>query len=109
MKIFYITVNNDDEAKKISLALLEKKLAVCTNWFSINCAYHFENKIQCGAEVVLIVKTQANMRPAIERVVAKYINYTHFIAELAIDSINRPFETWLNEVIPPIDDKVEHS
>lgn len=109
MKIFYITVNNDDEAKKISLALLEKKLAVCTNWFPINCAYHFENKIHCGAEVVLIVKTQANMRPQIERIVSEYINYTHLIAELAIDSVNRPFELWLNDVMPLIDDKVEHS
>jgi periplasmic divalent cation tolerance protein len=38
MRIYYITLNNDDEARRISKALLEGQLAVCTNWFPITCA-----------------------------------------------------------------------
>ncbi|HZC36305.1 MAG TPA: hypothetical protein VE242_11855 [Chthoniobacterales bacterium] len=35
MHIFYVTLNNADEAPQTSRALLERQLAVCTNWFPI--------------------------------------------------------------------------
>ncbi len=96
MKLFYVTLNNQDEAKIISHELLSKQLAVCTNWFPINCMYRWENEIKSNSEVVLIIKTKENMREVIEKIIQNHINYGNFIAELAVHSVNDSFLAWLN-------------
>lgn len=99
MKMYYITLNNHEEAQKISHALLESKLAVCTNWFPITCAYRWEGDIKQGSEIVLIVKTQQGLRNAIENVVSDHIDYTNYMAELNVDSVNQSFLQWLNNEV----------
>jgi periplasmic divalent cation tolerance protein len=96
MKLFYITLNNEQEAKTISQTLLEKKIAVCTNWFPIQCAYQWEGKINFGNEIVLIIKTIENKRQQIETIIAQVINYTNFIAEIEVKSVNTAFQAWLD-------------
>src|ERR1700751_4377028 len=100
MRIFYITLNKDDEARRISRALLEQQLAVCTNWFPITCAYRWEGKIVDEPETVLLVKTQSGYRQAIEEVVRQHINYTNLMAEISPDSVNESFAKWLNAEVP---------
>lgn len=95
MKLFYITLETPEQAKAISLSLLEKRVAVCTNLFPISCAYRWEGEIKQESEVVLIVKTKENMRQKIEEIVSKHISYTNFMAELDVASINAPFLSWL--------------
>src|ERR1700740_2355649 len=96
MRIYYITLNTDDEARRISRALLEQQLAVCTNWFPITCAYRWEGKIVEEPETVLLIKTQAGYRGAIEQVIRQRINYTNLIAEIVPESTNESFLKWLN-------------
>jgi periplasmic divalent cation tolerance protein len=100
MRIYYVTVNTADEARQISRALLEQQLAVCTNWFPITCAYRWEERIVEEAETVLIVKTQADYRAAIEEVIRQHISYTNFIGEIAPESVNESFLNWLNAEVP---------
>ena len=100
MRIFYITLNTDDEARRISRALLEQQLAVCTNWFPITCAYRWEGKIVDEPETVLLVKTQPGYRQAIEELVRQQINYTNLMAEIAPESVNESFAKWLNAEVP---------
>jgi periplasmic divalent cation tolerance protein len=100
MRIFYITLNTDDEARRISRALLEQQLAVCTNWFPITCAYRWEGKIVDEPETVLLVKTQPGYRQAIEELVRQQISYTNLMAEIAPESVNESFAKWLNAEVP---------
>lgn len=100
MKLYYITLNTSEEASRISKALLEQQLAVCTNWFPITCAYRWEGKIIEEPETVLIVKTQAGYREAIEQVIRQHITYTNIIAELSTESVNEGFLNWLNAEVP---------
>ena len=112
MKLYYITLNTAEEARRISKALLEQQLAVCTNWFPITCAYRWEGKIIEEPETVLIVKTQAGYRQEIERVIRQHITYTNIIAELSAESINEGFLNWLNAEVPskpPIRTAMENS
>jgi len=102
MKIYYVTLNNSEEARKISGALLEKKLAVCTNWFPITCAYCWEGEIKEEPELVLIIKTQAGYKQEIENVIQQYITYTNFIAEISPTGVNQGFLDWLTVEVPPI-------
>lgn len=96
MKLYYLTLNTSAEAKQISYTLLEKQLAVCTNWFPITCAYRWDGKIVEEPEVVLFIKTQSGYREAIEQIVKQHISYTNFIAEIAPSFVNQGFLDWLN-------------
>lgn len=100
MKLYYITLNTSEEARQISQALLEQKLAVCTNWFPITCAYRWEGKLVEEPETVLIVKTQCSYREDIEQVIRQYITYTNLIAEITPESVNEGFLNWLNAEVP---------
>ena len=95
MRIYYVTLNTADEAHRISHALLEQRLAVCTNWFPITCAYRWEGKIMEEPETVLLIKTQPGYRSAIEEVITRHIGYTNLIAELEPESVNASFLKWL--------------
>jgi periplasmic divalent cation tolerance protein len=99
MKMYYITLNNEEEAKTISISLLKKQLAVCTNTIPITCTYRWQSEIKQEPEVVLIIKTKSGMRSEIERVISEHINYTNFIAEIDVHSINEGFLQWLNKEV----------
>lgn len=101
MKLYYITLNTSEEARKIGRTLLEQKLAVCVNWFPITCVYRWEDEIVEEPEVVLIVKTQSGYGEAIEQMIRQNITYTNFIAEISPTSVNQSFLDWLNAVVPP--------
>ena len=96
MKMYYVTLNNQNEARAISQSLLEKQLAVCTNWFPIQCMYRWQGEIKQDEEVVLIIKTQDGLREKIESEIGNHINYTNFIAEIETSSVNEKFQQWLN-------------
>ncbi|KYC38872.1 cytochrome C biogenesis protein CcdA [Scytonema hofmannii PCC 7110] len=100
MKLYYVTLNNSDEARQIGRTLLEQKLAVCVNWFPITCAYVWKGEITEEPEVVLIVKTRSGYRSDIERVIHQHISYTNFIAEISPTEINQNFLEWLNAEVP---------
>jgi len=99
MKIYYITLNNSEEAKSVSYALLERQLVVCTNYFPIACIYRWEGEIKQGEEVVLIVKTKQDMRTKLEEVIKQHISYTNFIAEVGVESVNEGFLQWLEREV----------
>ena len=100
MKLFYVTLNSTEEAKTISLDLLEERLAICINWFPIECAYRWEGEIKQESEFVMIIKTQEGKREDIEKVISKHIDYMNFIAELDVHSINEKYLSWLNAEVP---------
>ncbi len=99
MVILYITLNTGEEARTISRVLLEKRLAVCTNWFPITCAYRWKGDIVEEPETVLIVKTLPEMYDAITEEMRRHISYTNFIAQIDVPRINSEFAQWLKEEI----------
>ncbi len=100
MKIFYVTLNTVEEARRIARAVLEQRIAVCCNWFPITCAYRWEGEIKEEPEIVLLIKTQDGRRSTVERAVADVVDYVNCIAEIAPDSVNAPFLDWLNREAP---------
>lgn len=101
MVILYITLNTDEEARTISRALLEKRLAVCTNWFPITTAYRWKGEIKEEPETVLIVKTLPERYEDVAAEVRRHISYTNFIAQIDVPKINDEFLSWLKGEICP--------
>ncbi|TVQ57300.1 MAG: divalent-cation tolerance protein CutA [Spirulina sp. DLM2.Bin59] len=102
MRLYYVTLNTAAEAEQISRALLTEKLALCTNWFPIHCAYRWQGEIRTEPETVLIIKTQAGYRDRIEALIRTQIDYTNCILELQPAGVNSGFLDWLNQEISPL-------
>ena len=100
MRVFYVTLNTSDEARDLSRALLERRLAVCCNWFPIACAYRSEAKVVEEVETVLLVKTQAGYREHIEELVRQLVPYTNCVLEIRPESVNARFGAWLDTEVP---------
>jgi len=100
MRLYYVTLNNADEAQQIGRSLLEKQLAVCVNWFPITCAYRWEGEITQEPEVALLIKTQSGLRETIEQTIREHIQYTNFIAEISPSFVNQTFLGWLDKEVP---------
>lgn len=100
MKLYYVTLNTTEEARQIGRTLLEKKLAVCVNWFPITCAYCWQGDIVEEPEVVLIVKTQDGYRKEIEAEISQQTTYSSFIAEITPTNLNQSTIDWFNAEIP---------
>ena len=52
----HVTCTDEEEAKKISLALLKEKLAACANYFPVRSVYWWEGRIEEDSEAMLILK-----------------------------------------------------
>lgn len=94
LSLYYLTFSRVEEAQAVAHDLLRQRIALCTNWFPITCAYLWNGEIEQEPETVLIVKARAGMRDAIEQVVKAHIDYTQFIGELPLRSVNEPFAQW---------------
>ena len=96
MIFIYITCKNKNEANKIGLALIKKRLAACCNIFPIESIYRWENKIVKDKEVVLIVKTLKKNFKKIEKETKKLHSYAlPCILEIPITQGNKNFLNWL--------------
>ena len=95
LALYYLTFSQPDEAQAVAHDLLRERIAVCTNWFPITCAYLWEGTVQQESETVLIVKARAGMREQIEAVARRHIDYTHFVGEIPLASVNADFAQWL--------------
>lgn len=95
LALYYLTFSQPDEAQAVAHDLLRERIAVCANWFPITCAYLWEGAVQQESETVLIVKARAGMREPIEAVARRHIDYTHFVGEIPLASVNPDFAQWL--------------
>ena len=93
----YMTAGSKAEARKIGNALVEARLAACVNILeNMQSIYRWEDKIQQGAEVVLIAKTTDNLvSTLIDRVKSLHSYDCPCIVSLPILSGYPPFLDWV--------------
>ena len=101
MKIFYVTLNTVEEARQIARDLLERRIAVCCNWLPITCAYRWADEIKEEPEIVLLVKTQAGRRAAVEEASPESSAISIASPKSPLESVNATFLDWLDRDAPP--------
>jgi len=112
MVFIYITCKNKEEAEKIGLHLVKKRLAVCCNIFPVDSIYWWSSfvkasedkkeKIVQDKEIVLIVKTLEKNFKKIEKEVKKLHSYTTpCILEIPIGRGNADYLNWFKKEITP--------
>jgi periplasmic divalent cation tolerance protein len=100
MRIIYITAKDFEEARKISLHLLNKKLIACSNVFPINSFYFWNNELQEDKEFVVLVKTKENYYKKIEEEIKKIHSYDiPAIYSWKVDKINKDYLKWLTSLL----------
>ncbi len=95
--VCFVTASSSEEAKKIAVALVEEKHAACVNIVpGVESVYQWEGKIETGAELLLIIKTQKTKIPAlIKRVKTLHSYSVPEVISLPILSGNRDYLNWI--------------
>ncbi len=97
--IIYITTASVNEAKKIGRALVEERLAACSNIISpIRSIYSWQGKICDDKEALMILKTRKQLFKQIVKRVEKLHSYDvpEIIAMPIIEGSSK-YLSWLNE------------
>lgn len=93
------TVGRADDAKAMAKALVERKLAACVQSFPIASCYRWEGKVAEDAEVLLFVKTRAELYPEVETAIREMHAYaTPEIVCLPILTGSAPYLDWIFDV-----------
>jgi periplasmic divalent cation tolerance protein len=98
--VVFITASNEDEAAKISRALVEARLAACVNIVKdIRSIYSWQGKIEDEKEVLMILKTQKFLLDSLMKKVKELHSYTvPEIIALPIADGSAEYLKWLREV-----------
>ena len=93
----YMTVGSIEEAKNIGQKLVEKNLAACVNLLeNMTSIYKWEDKLEEGQEVVMVVKTRKTLMSKLIEVVKSHHGYDcPCILELPIQGGNLDFLKWI--------------
>lgn len=91
----YITCKDKKEAKKISTALIEKRLVACTNIFPIESLYRWKGKIVNNKETVVLAKSTEKNCAEIAREVKRLHSYDVPCIENISTKANTDYEKWV--------------
>ncbi len=98
MAIFCLTCANSKEADKISKALLEKKLVVCSKRFPVSSIYRWKGKINSSKEVMVLYESVEENFDKVEEEVRKLHSYETFVLfSLPVNKTTKSVKDWLKE------------
>ena len=99
--VVLVTCENQDEAKKIAGALVEKRLAACANILpNVRSVFRWQGAVEDEDEVLMIIKTRHEVFDHLAEVVTELHSYdVPEIIALPIVAGNAPYLDWIeNEV-----------
>ncbi len=92
-----MTASSSDEAGKIVKALLEKRLVACANIMAPHKSmYRWNDKIETGEEIAVIMKTQAGLFEKLREKILEMHSYEcPCIVALPIEAGHADFMAWI--------------
>ncbi|MBT5107761.1 MAG: divalent-cation tolerance protein CutA [Rhodospirillaceae bacterium] len=99
IRLVYITVGDEAEARRIGRALIEARLAACVNIHGrVQSLYRWDGAIQEDTEVVLIAKTRESLvRDLTEKVLTLHSYDCPCIVAMPVSGGNPAFLNWVVE------------
>src|SRR5229473_8716513 len=102
-RVVLVTCGSIAEARRIGRNVVEKKLAACANIVpGVESIYRWKGKVERAREALVVIKTNANRLPELEREVTRTHSYDvpEFIV-LPIIAGSRNYLAWLQESTTP--------
>ncbi|XP_075411582.1 protein CutA isoform X1 [Tenrec ecaudatus] len=100
VSIAFVTCPNEKAAKEIARGVVEKRLAACVNLIpQITSIYVWKKKIEEDNEVLMMIKTQSTLVPALTEFIRSVHPYE--VAEviaLPVEQGNAPYLHWVHQV-----------
>ncbi|HWN97944.1 MAG TPA: divalent-cation tolerance protein CutA [Blastocatellia bacterium] len=96
-----VTTPNEEEARRVAMALVEGRLAACVNIVpAIESVYRWEGKITHDSETLMIIKTTSERYPDLERRVKELHSYsTPEVIALRLDRGSEQYLNWLRDSV----------
>ena len=95
MTLVYITCKDKEEAKKISLHLLKKRLIACSNIFPITSMYWWKGKIENADEHAVLCKTIDKNFEKIKKEVSRMHSYDVPCITMIKSESNEIYDRWV--------------
>ena len=75
-QIVLSTCANQEEAERIARRLVQQQLAACVNILpGVQSIYRWQGKVETAAEVLMVIKTSADLVPEVELTIASLHSY----------------------------------
>jgi len=99
--IVLVTTKDQDEAKKVSRALIEEKLAACVNIVpAVQSVFWWDGKIEESAESLLVIKSVKRLLPEIVKAVKAVHSYdVPEVIAVSIADGNKDYLKWINDSV----------
>lgn len=100
-RLIYTTWPDEDSARSTGKALIEQKLAACTNILpGMRSIYRWESTLEEAQEVVMLVKTTAQKtEAATEAIISAHPYDCPCVIALPIEAGNPEFLQWINSEV----------
>ncbi len=99
--LIYCPCKDENEARKIASALLEKKLIACANLFSSASLYAWKGKKTETAETILLCKTTKEKAKKAVVTIKKLHSYECPAVLVFPAKANKEFEKWVSKSASP--------
>jgi periplasmic divalent cation tolerance protein len=99
------TAGSEEEAERISAALVERRLAACVQVTGpISSRYRWQDKVEQAREWLCLAKTEASRYPALEAAIRELHSYDEpEIVATAIVAGSAGYLAWIGENVGPGD------
>lgn len=92
----YTTVANQEQARQLARALVERKLVACAQISEIESFYPWQGELQHDCEFRLLLKTTEARYPALEAAIRELHPYDlPAICALAFNQVSAPYADWV--------------
>jgi len=99
--ILYVTHPSEEEARRISDAVVSARLTACANVFPIQSAYWWDGQIETGQEWVSLLKTAPHLQQQIQEMIERLHPYkTPCIMRWEVNA-NEAYENWILASVLP--------
>jgi len=96
----YTTCHDWEEARSIGLSAIEKKLAVCSDFWEINSVYPWHGVIQEVGQYMLMLTTEKRLSTELTAFIGTIHSYTTpMIAELDTALMNSAYKFWVDNTL----------
>jgi periplasmic divalent cation tolerance protein len=102
-RIALTTVGSLEEGHRLARLLIEGRLAACVNLIpNLTSIYRWEGEVEEASEVLLLIKSTAEMLPALEAAVRELHLYEvpEFVI-LEVTAASQPYLDWLLHSVTP--------
>ena len=99
----FTTVDGETQARSLAQAVVEARLVACAQVLGpLHSVYWWQGKVEDAQEWLLILKSRADLYPALEAWLQEHHPYdTPEILALPVEAGSEAYLTWMNRVLRP--------